>query len=105
MFDATKSFSARIWLRGAIKDIWDEFRIDWYHVQWTDLTKPLYSGLAARLYIVYQSTGVFKSSIPRAIPQQANFWKTYFRKTGDKNNFIKLAKLLEKGNLFILFKY
>ena len=41
--------------------ILDEFGIDWSQVEYRDLWKPLYCGLAARLWIDIQvSTGHFR---------------------------------------------
>ena len=64
------------------------FGIDWRKVKWEDLRKPLYSGLAARLFL---------SSIPEHIPvasdirAQGQYWKDHYNKSGSGNvsKFIK----------------
>ena len=47
-----------------------QLNIDWPEVVWSDLQKPIYSGLAARLFL---------SNNPRPIPEtlerQSNYWK------------------------------
>ena len=56
------------------------FGIDWSSVTWVDLRKPLYSGIAARLFL---------SNIPEAIPaaseieQQGQYWKTHYNSNAD----------------------
>ncbi|KAL3871107.1 hypothetical protein ACJMK2_039126 [Sinanodonta woodiana] len=44
--------------------------IDWTRVTWADLRKPLYSGLAAALYIIKQTN----NEIPIQLENQANIW-------------------------------
>lgn len=53
------------------------FDIDWISVQWEDLLKPLYSGLAARFFIEINST-LHGMKIPDNINRQANFWEMYY---------------------------
>ena len=52
-----------------------EFGIDWQAITWEDLRKPLFSGLAARLFL-----SDIMEPIPLAsnIEGQANYWKTYY---------------------------
>ncbi|XP_048244945.1 uncharacterized protein LOC124143446 [Haliotis rufescens] len=52
-------------------DVSSQFAIDWSTVQWSDLRKPLYSGLAAALYL---------STISEPLPQGAENQGSYFRK-------------------------
>ena len=47
---------------------------DWLDVEYRDLAKPLYSGLAARLYLTYISS----LSIPPTA-QQGGFWSSVFK--------------------------
>ena len=53
------------------------FRIDWPKTNWIDLRRPLFSGLAARLFLV---------RIPEAIPSdlagQARYWKKHYNRSG-----------------------
>lgn len=50
------------------------YNIDWGTVQWSDLRKPLYSGLAAMLTLLRVSGG----NIPRVLERQAAFWQNNF---------------------------
>ena len=73
------------------------FGIDWRDVQWEDLRKPLYSGLAARLFLY---------NIPDAIPAAGNiqaqgeYWKEHYDTPagdGTVEEFVEDVKaLLEK---------
>ena len=51
------------------------FGIEWYGTTWEDLRKPLYSGLAARVFL----SGI-DEPIPLAsdVSGQAKYWKTYY---------------------------
>lgn len=49
------------------------FGIKWQSVQWKDLLKPLYSGLAARILLHQKS-----KSVPRSIEEQAELWANEF---------------------------
>ncbi|KAJ8300858.1 hypothetical protein KUTeg_022377 [Tegillarca granosa] len=57
--------------------------IDWNNVNWTDLRKPLYSGLAAALYIRKYSN----FTIPNSIESQALLWKTIYRPQKQEYDF------------------
>jgi hypothetical protein len=96
MFDVTQSPSFKIVMLQYIKDIQAAFSIDWPSVSWSDLTKPLYSALGARLYIQYQSRSE-ANGIPRNVADQAKFWKKYYRPNGDTNDYVTAAERLEKG--------
>ncbi|RUS87547.1 hypothetical protein EGW08_004723, partial [Elysia chlorotica] len=50
------------------------FGIDWATVQWSDLRRPLYSGIAAMLTLLRVSGG----NVPRALERQAAFWQNNF---------------------------
>ena len=47
--------------------------IDWKQVQWSDLRKPLHSGLAARLYLLK-----IPAPIPATLKDQVEYWKRYY---------------------------
>jgi uncharacterized protein YegL len=52
-----------------------KFQIDWSSVQYTELIKPLYSGLAARLRIAeYYAT----TTIPQSVSSQASYWALHY---------------------------
>ncbi len=52
------------------------FNIDWPSVQWSDLRIPLYSGIAARLFLLNISD---TETIPCNVPGQATYWRTHYR--------------------------
>lgn len=75
-----------------------EFEIDWPSVQWTDLRRPLYSGLAARLFLLN-----IPSEIPGDIAGQAMYWKRYYNTelgAGTVEKFIEDVEALrsKEGN-------
>ena len=71
--------------------IQEEFEIDWSKVEWSDLQKPLYSGLAARLYLCNIPDPIPTSS---DIPGQARYWKENYNEDGDEQKFIDDAEVL-----------
>ncbi len=52
-----------------------EFNIDWPSVQWSDLRIPLYSGIAAKLFLLNISD---RKPIPCDLPGQAAYWRTHY---------------------------
>ena len=67
--------------------------IDWTTVQWVDLRKPLYSALAARLFL-----SNVPSAIPSGLQEQAAYWKNYYNTSsgaGSDSKFINDVKALE----------
>ncbi|KAL8575664.1 hypothetical protein ACOMHN_055853 [Nucella lapillus] len=69
--------------------------IDWTQVRWTDLRKPLYSGLAAALYVAH----TFGLNVPLTVERQAAWYQTFrfpnqpmaaynFTKTSQKLNTV-----------------
>ena len=78
-----------------LRNYWNEIKaklgIDWTKTTWADLEKPLYSGLAARLYLAR-----IPASIPTDLPSQAQYWKTYYNTeagSGTVQKFINDVKL------------
>ena len=74
-------------LKAKFKKIKASLAIDWMDVSWSDLRKPLYSAIAARLFLL---------NIPDPIPSdllgQAKFWKKYYNSSkgaGTVEDFIK----------------
>jgi len=92
----TKSSEARYELLRFMEGIHDNFGIDWNVVSWEDCRRPLVSALAARLYIQYTSRDDH-NGIPRAIETQADFWKSYYRTTGNTQQYIDKSHLLDTG--------
>jgi len=72
----------------------ESFKIDWDKTEWFDLQKPLYSGLAARLYL---------ARIPEAIPKaddikaQGQYWKTYYNTAAGKGTVEKFVSDVKKA--------
>ncbi|KAJ7391683.1 hypothetical protein OS493_017380 [Desmophyllum pertusum] len=66
-----------------LKKYWDKINakldIDWTETTWKDLEKPLYSGLAARLFLAR-----IRASIPTDLPSQAQYWKTHYNTKAGK---------------------
>lgn len=91
MFSATQTPAALAYLTNEINNILTAFNINWATVMWQNLTMPLYSALAARLYMTYQAQ---RAVIPRAIDLQAQYWMNNYRPSGDPNKFINDANQL-----------
>lgn len=71
------------------------FGFNWTDVQWSDLRKPLYSALAARLFIFNLAT-----SIPFGIKEQADYWKSFYHaQQGNETTatFVQDVQVLERG--------
>ena len=72
-FSDTQNTASHPELSARYEQIMTAFGIDWPSVQWTDLRIPLYSGIAARLFLF---------SIPEPIPcdnaGQAAYWKLHY---------------------------
>ena len=89
MFEATRTSPASY-----IQDVNTLYSINWGSMSWVDLRKPLYSGLAARIYTeITRGT----DDIPRSIDDQENFYFKYYRTSGDPDVFSNKAEKLEKG--------
>ena len=73
--------------------ILEKLNIDWPEVEWSDLQEPIYSGLAARLFL---------SNNPRAIPdtveRQSRYWKINYNPGGTLNSeaFVRAVMNLEQ---------
>ncbi|CAG2111161.1 unnamed protein product, partial [Medioppia subpectinata] len=68
-----------------------KFRINWYGVRATDLTKPLYSALAAQLY-----TKTLAEPIPDTMAKQADYWAKYYHPGGSAKVFTDSVTTLLK---------
>ncbi|XP_048238745.1 uncharacterized protein LOC124119917 [Haliotis rufescens] len=67
------------------------FNIDWRTTSWSDLRKPLYSGLAAALYIKKYQSG----SPPGDVTSQASFWALKLRPSYNQSVFITKARAMK----------
>ena len=84
----------------ALKRIYDEirirFEIDWMTVTWEDLLKPLYSGLASRIFLADKP-----DAIPDDLQGQAEYWKKFYNTPAGKGtveHFFKLVRELEDSD-------
>lgn len=94
-FQATKDVTTHRALMTKYAQIRSVFGFNWTDVQWTDLSKPLYSALAARLFLFNLAT-----SIPFGIKEQADYWMTFYHtKQGNKTvaTFVQDVQLLERS--------
>ena len=77
-------------IQQGLKKYWDQIKAklgnDWTKTEWEDLEKPLYSGLATRLFLARIS-----APIPSDLPAQAQYWKTSAGK-GSVQKFIDDVK-------------
>ena len=78
-FQSTSDINSHSDLQTKHEKIMQAFNIDWLNVQWVDLRKPFYSGLAARLYLSNNATPIPLAS---DIIAQAYYWKDYFHSSG-----------------------
>ncbi|XP_070175590.1 uncharacterized protein [Littorina saxatilis] len=86
MFQATKANTAQ--LRTKYAAIRDAFGIDWMSVQWQDLEKPLYSGLAAALYTFTQG------KVPTNLEQQGTYVHSHYHARDTAFNYTRLLSKL-----------
>ena len=93
-FKDTMDIATHVRLPNKYANIKKAFGIDWTSVTYKDLEKPLYSALAARLFL---------SNSPNLIPpahqveKQARQWKMYYLSgEGDVQMFVNKANELEK---------
>lgn len=84
-FKETQAVTSHPGLVSKHDKIQNSFGIDWASVQKEDLEKPLYSGIASRLYISISPT-----PIPESPEEQAELWKNEYNTAagqGDSSNF------------------
>lgn len=76
----------------------EKLHIDWRRVVWQDLTKPLYSGLAASLNL-QQIAG---NNTPGVLQRQADFWVKNYNKGMTASHFISEVQKIPDGMNFVL---
>ena len=83
-FLSTQNTAADPSLTGIFEYIQEEFGIYWPSATWSDLRKPFYSALAARLVLF-----TTHMTIPAKtdVQGQANFWVRYYNPGGSNSNF------------------
>lgn len=92
MYESTKTSP---YLEPMKINIANNLKIPWDSTSWTDLVKPLYSGLGAALFVVFTTRDI---GIPRTIASQDSFWRKsnwYFFSNAE--NFTALASILQPG--------
>lgn len=92
-FEATKNTQANPKLAELHRALQNLF-IDWPSVTWQDLLKPLYSGLAASLFLT-----TLPATIPGTLQEQGQFWKDYCYETGQPEKFVEDVKALESADV------
>lgn len=95
-FQDTQNTASRPGLVSTFREIQRQFNIDWPSVQWEDLHRPLYSGLAARLILLNVA-----ESIPLAsdVAGQASYWRRNYNTAGDEARFIADVAALQEGKV------
>ena len=94
-FEGTKDLTTYPDLKAKYDVIKKSFGIDWVQVQWSDMKKPLYSGLAARL-ILYN----IPDPIPVELDGQAKYWKDrYNGAAGTEQKFVDDVLAFVSGDL------
>ena len=91
-FRSTQNTNAFARLPAKIEQIEELLQIDWLDAEWSDLRKPLYSALAARLIIFNAPTSV---PPPNDLAGQAQFWVEYYNRNGEAPNFVTTSTGLE----------
>lgn len=75
-------------IQQGLRKYWDRIKerlhIDWEKTSWSDLEKPLYSGLAARLFLAR-----IPAPIPADLTAQAQYWKKYYNTSAGKGTVQK----------------
>lgn len=98
-FEGTKDTKANTDIKAKHDEIKKRFGIDWAQVQWSEMKKPLYSGLAARL-VLYN----ISDAIPVELDGQARFWKNQYTSTaGAEQKFVDDVLALVSGDLLEKF--
>ena len=75
----------------------NKLAIDWSKVTWSDLRKPLYSGLAAALYEVLITKGKPRV-ISTNVDEQAHYWVATYRNTNTSKEFVTAVQNMQQGN-------
>jgi hypothetical protein len=83
-FEATQDTTSHPGLKRKFEKIKKELGIDWTTVKWEDLTKPLYSGIAARLVLTLAFDDATRTSppIPRDETAQGVYYNKHYNRSG-----------------------
>ena len=84
---------------GVFSAITTAFGIEWQSLDYGELTKPLYSGLAVRLYLEY-----IAGDIPPMI-RHAPFWVENFKEGASIHTWLTAIEMLSKneGKIFVIY--
>lgn len=96
MFNLTKAGTPE--LKKIQDEVFKKLFVLWNGINWKDLNRPLYSGLAAAIYLRTKTN----DSIPFSKPDQAKFWKTHFRTNGNEQNFLTAMQAMPEGGVYLL---
>lgn len=92
VFLFTKRADSNPRLPSKLEQVEDRLGIDWLAVQWSDLRRPLYSAVAARL-ILYLARGAIPAS--DNVEGQARFWVQQYNMNGVEGDYIGATTGLE----------
>ncbi|XP_062602671.1 mucin-5AC-like [Saccostrea cucullata] len=91
MFNYTQSGTPI--LQNIYRDVFNKLFVVWKGITWKELNKPLFSGLAAAIYLKAKTN----ETIPLSKPGQAKFWKKYFRTNGNEQAFLTAMQAMPEG--------
>ena len=97
-FSSTKDDTTYSSLTAVFENIRQEFGIDWPSTTWSDLRKPFYSALAARLVLFITAAPIPVSS---DVQRQASFWAQYYNPSGSTSNFVSAITRYFCNNFYI----
>ena len=95
MFQRTQTESGR--LSQLYSRIRSKLGIDWSAVTWADMRRPLYSALAAAMFLTLEGA---PANVPNTVDAQAAYWLTHFRKgqtTETVQNFTGPVKTFQQS--------
>ncbi|XP_055956828.1 uncharacterized protein LOC126821645 [Patella vulgata] len=83
----------------ACEKIQTTLNIDWTETTWLDLRKPLYSGLAASLYIMFEENipSNSRKGLSGDKKEQAGIWQKLFAPARDTSDFVNIPSSSYKG--------
>ena len=84
-FQATKNKPVNKRLTALYKNVRRYFNVTWSEVRYSDLRRPLYSVLAARITLEVEMTERSIRSIPRRLRKQARFWLETYHGCAEKS--------------------
>ena len=98
-FEGTKDTKTNPDLKAKHDEIKKRYGVDWGQVQWSEMKKPLYSALAARL-VLYN----IPDAIPVELDGQAKYWKNHYNSSGGtEQKFVDDVLALVSGDLLEKF--